>query len=138
MNKRVLYRWVLFFVYVAAVFILMIVRINPDKIDIPACFFGFEIDKLVHFAIFLPYSTLAWFAFSSEDHSLSQKLKLIVPVFFSGVTLAAMTEIAQMMTPFREGDIVDLSADIISLAAGSVLLLIWISLSEKCPGKRVD
>jgi len=131
MSKRVIYRWTLFFAYVTAVFILMLITFNPSEVDIPGYLFGIEVDKLVHFAIFLPYTPLAWFAFSFKDDSLQRKMLFLLTLFFSGVTLASLTETAQLLSPARIGDIRDLAADIISVATGTLFILIFLILKNR-------
>ena len=131
MSKRVIYRWALFFTYVTAVFLLMLITFNPSEVDIPGYLFGIEIDKLVHFAIFLPYTALAWFAFSLKDDSFKRQMLFLVTLFFSGVTLASITETAQLLNPARNGDIRDLAADIISVATGTLFIFVYLILKNK-------
>ncbi len=131
MIKRVIYRWILFFAYVTAVFCLMLITFNQSEVDIPGYLFGIEIDKLVHFAIFLPYTSLAWFAFSFKDDSLKRKMFFLLTLFFSGVTLASLTEIAQLLNRARNGDIRDRAADIISVATGTMFILVFIILKNR-------
>ncbi len=137
MSKRVIYRWALFFAYVTAVFILMLITFNPSEVDIPGYLFGIEIDKLVHFTIFLPYTPLAWFAFSFKDDSLRRKMLFLLTLFFSGVTLASLTETAQLLNPARNGDIRDLASDIISVASGTLLMFVYLFLRNIFCNKRI-
>ncbi|MCK9304490.1 MAG: VanZ family protein [Bacteroidales bacterium] len=136
MKRQILFRWILFFAYVSAIFTLMIVKINPSEVEIPRYILGIEFDKLAHFFLFLPYAPLAWLAFSPGKLSSGVKLRLLIPIFFSGVTLGALTEVAQMMTPFRNADIVDLSTDILSLATGTLTLFLWLIIYGRIKRKR--
>jgi len=49
---RLIFYKLIFFMYLAFLFCLMLITINPGKIEIPVQLLGIEVDKLVHFALF--------------------------------------------------------------------------------------
>ena len=72
-------------------------------------FLGIPADKVAHFIMFLPWAVLAWLAFSKKN---------LAAIFLLGCVFAALTEAGQSLTTYREGDTLDLLADILGLAAG--------------------
>ncbi len=111
----------LFFFYLATLLTLMIVTIRTDKIEIPTQLFGIDIDKIVHFTLFLPYPFLIWLAFRD---SLKRRFKNLSIAFiaFSGILLAFCTEYAQHFNPDRNYDPKDILANILSIVVGTLLL----------------
>ena len=76
-------------------------------------FLGIPADKVAHFIMFLPWAVLAWLAFSKKN---------LAAIFLLGCVFAALTEAGQSLTTYREGDTLDLLADILGLAAGSLAI----------------
>ena len=129
-NLRRSFLWILFFTYIVGVFLLMVLTINTGKVDVPKYVLGIESDKIVHFIIFLPYITLAWIAFVSGKPAGNKKRSVLL-IFVSGLFLAVLTESAQLMNPQREFDLMDIMADVVSLSAVALCMLIWISFRYK-------
>ena len=59
------------------------------------------------------------------------KKRSVLLIFVSGLFLAVLTESAQLMNPQREFDLMDIMADVVSLSAVALCMLIWISFRYK-------
>ena len=103
---------VLFALYVSAVLFCCFWHFDSLP-DVGRSFLGIPMDKVVHFIMFLPWAALAWLAFSWN----------IPAILLLGCIFAALTEGGQYLTSYREGDLMDLLADFLGLAAGLLALL---------------
>lgn len=93
--------------------------------EVPRSIWGIETDKLVHFAMFLPFPVLAYLCFRTGKMGFGAIVGLIVLIFAAGCLLAWSTEYVQGLLPYRTKDSVDWRADVIALAiSSSVMFLI--------------
>lgn len=92
-------------------------EINADT------FFGIPADKVVHFLMFFPFPILCHLAFSGWISKPRHTVLSVAAVFLTGVMIAAGTEIGQSFTDYRSGDILDFTADTLSLAISSIIVL---------------
>jgi|GEM_PF-81803 len=97
-----------------------------DKIpNVPRVLFGYPIDKVIHFAMFLPFPILSYFSFDTLSRKPFHALLFAVCLFLAGCVIAGLTEIGQMkLTSYRSGDFMDFKADAIALAISSLLVTI--------------
>lgn len=84
---------------------------------------GFPTDKLVHFAMFLPFSILTYLAFAPDTRKFLVSFLAVVIIFVIGCGIAASTEYIQKFLPYRSADIMDFKADAKALALSSALVL---------------
>lgn len=102
-----------FALYVCAVLFCCFWRFESLP-EVGRSFLGIPADKVAHFIMFLPWPALAWLAFPRN--------RGIVAIFILGCVFAALTEAGQSLTSYREGDTLDLLADILGLAVGSLAI----------------
>lgn len=121
-NGSLLYKF-LFFIYLIALLCLMLLTIKTDQMEIPKQFLGIEIDKVVHFIIFFPYSILAWLAFNVSCTKRFKNWTFLV-IVFSGLLLAASTELTQSFNPNRNYDPNDMLANFIAVFAGTFVITV--------------
>lgn len=112
----------IFFIYIAAVLFCCFWHFN-DFPKPPAIFLGIPVDKAVHFAMFFPFPFLAWLAFDRFTVKHWQSIVFVLISFLAGCLLAAFTEAGQSLTSYRNGDILDFTADVSSLAVSSLIVL---------------
>lgn len=115
--------------YMVVLFGLMVLTINPGEIDIPIQLLGIELDKLVHFTLFFPYSIFAWLAFGRSSTKKFSNWSFLL-IGFSGLVLASVTEFLQLLNPNRNFDPKDMLANFIAIIAGTLLITV-ISISKK-------
>lgn len=121
-NKRHIYISALC-TYIATVCILCF--INPSSLpDAPKDFLGIGLDKIVHFLMFLPFPILTHLALSAKE-------KFIIIIFLGGCIFAAATEYIQGLTDYRSYDLADLGTDILGLLFGSLITLIYSTLTKR-------
>lgn len=121
--KRVWIIRILLVLYLAAVAVLCFA--NFTKIpDVPRNIFGIPADKLVHFAMFLPFPVLGFFSLNVKRLGVVKTLIIIVLLFCLGCLMAWGTEYYQGLLPYRTMDPADFKADRIALACGSVVTFI--------------
>ncbi|MFA5850239.1 MAG: VanZ family protein [Bacteroidales bacterium] len=126
--RFILYK-VLFFIYLAVLFCLMLITINPGKVEIPAQLLGIEIDKLVHFTLFFPYSVFSWLAFGRTTVKRFSNWSFVL-IGASGFVLAAVTEFSQLLNPSRNFDPKDMLSNFIAILAGTIVITV-IYISKK-------
>lgn len=105
-------------------------EINTDSL------FGIPADKVVHFLMFFPFPILCHLAFAGWTTKTSHTVLSVSVIFLTGAVIAAATEIGQSFTDYRSGDIIDFTADTISLAVSSMIVLL-IDLHIKKHQKRI-
>lgn len=105
-------------------------EINSDSL------FGIPADKVVHFLMFFPFPILCHLAFAGWTTKTSHTVLSVSVIFLTGAVIAAATEIGQSFTDYRSGDILDFTADTISLAVSSMIVLL-IDLHIKKHQKRI-
>ncbi len=113
----------------AILFCLMVLTINPGKIDIPIQLLGIELDKLVHFTLFFPYSIFAWLAFGRTNIRKFSNWSFVI-IGTSGIVLATVTEFAQLLNPSRNFDPKDMLSNYIAIIAGTIVITV-ICVSKK-------
>ena len=124
MNKRsVLLFRILMILYIAAVAVLCFARFK-NLADVPTTLFGLEMDKIVHFLMFLPFPLLAYLALGKQPGGPWKALGAVLLLFLAGSLIAAGTEIVQRFLPYRSADPLDFRADALALAAGSLVTFI--------------
>lgn len=104
---------IIFALYVCAVLFCCFWRFESLP-EVGRSFLGIPADKVVHFIMFLPWPALAWLAFPRN--------RGIAAIFLSGCVFAALTEAGQSLTSYREGDTLDLLADILGLTVGCIAI----------------
>lgn len=114
---------VLLVLYLVAVAVLCFANFTKMP-DVPRNFFGIPADKLVHFAMFLPFPILAFFSLDMKRFGVVRTLIIIVLLFGLGCLMAWGTEYYQGKLPYRTMDPADFKADRIALACGSVITFI--------------
>jgi VanZ family protein len=88
----------------------------------------FRMDYIAHFAIFIPWTVIAWLFFFSFPAGMKMK---ITGWLLTGITVAAGTEFLQYFLPYRAFNINDMAANLTGILLGSILVLLW-----KLTGKR--
>ena len=87
-------------------------------------FMGIQVDKIVHFIMFLPFPFLCFRSFSYLATKTWKAILSLIIIFFAGCLLAAGTEIGQSFTATRVADPKDFLADTLALAIGTLITLI--------------
>lgn len=90
-----------------------------------------EQDKMIHFIMFFPYAFLVYGSLGKQFESGWRSLFHIILIFLSGCFVAALTEIVQMYIPYREGNLLDFRADILSLGVSSLIVFIIVICQRK-------
>lgn len=119
-----------FCIYLAAVALLCFIKPSSlPEVDIKTIF-GLPLDKVLHFLMFLPYPILAGTVFiSREQHILATFLTLLI-LAVTGIGVAYGTEIIQSHTGYRSYEIADFHADMIGIAAGTLLAAAYITYTR--------
>lgn len=94
---------------------------------------GIPTDKVVHFAMFLPFVILGYPA--CDFLAIGHRRGIIILVFLAGLLVALATEKGQSLTSYRSGDPLDLAADVTGLVTGAVIVIAS-SLIKKRVTKR--
>jgi len=97
--------------------------------EIDRSMFGFETDKVVHFFMFLPFPVLAIWWYVKLPDTFWKCLFRRLDVLVVGCAIAGITEMIQTKLVYRCGDFRDLKADLIALAAGSLIALVLETVS---------
>ena len=127
-TKTILSR-VLFVMYLAAIGLICFIS-SSSVPDLPTLFLGIDVDKMIHFGMFLPFPIMAFLSF---DHPSGKKLRNVLFIVVSmivGVIIAGFTEVIQEYLPTREMDINDFIADSTGIALSSIFVLI-VDLTRK-------
>jgi VanZ family protein len=115
---------ILFGVYLVAVAWLCFGKLDSSQ-NMPTTLWGIPTDKIAHFLMFLPFPVLAFFAFDRFTERFWPSVLWTVVTFLAGSAFAAGTEYVQArLLPYRTGDPADFKADLLALAASSVIVLI--------------
>lgn len=122
-KRQLIFARIILALYLVAVVVLCLINFSsPPKVQ--KTLFGIPTDKVVHFCMFFPMPILAFFAFDKYTEKMWTSLLFTLLTFVVGVGLAAFTEWAQSLTPYRSGEKLDFVADIIALAVSSVLVAV--------------
>lgn len=123
-RKTVIISRILMVLYIAALAYLCFGHFDISP-KMPRSILGFESDKLVHFAMFLPFPILSFFAIGRDCSKLWKAILYVLAIFVAGCAIGALTELCQgMFTSYRTPDKADFKADAIALAFSSAVVLI--------------
>ena len=112
---------ILFWLYIATVLYLCFGQFG-NLSSVPRKIWGIPTDKIVHFTMFFPFPILAFLAFDVYTDSFRKSLIFCFVTFLLGLLVAAGTEYVQGFLPYRSGDRRDLLADMLALAASSLIV----------------
>lgn len=119
----------LFLLYIAAVASLCFMR--PESLpSVEDNFWGIPIDKVLHFIMFFPYPVLSGLSFMYRRFSLGRNFLILLVLTIAGAGLAYGTEVIQRETGYRSYDMGDYIADMVGMAAGAILTLIFIIIQK--------
>lgn len=116
--------------YLVAVAVLCFANFSKMP-DVPHSIFGIQADKLLHFAMFLPFPVLAFYSLGTRRFSVLKTVTSIVVLFGIGCLMAWGTEYYQGKLPYRTMDPADFKADRIGLMCGSVAAFILYFFTRK-------
>lgn len=122
MKRTTLFR-ILTLIYIGIIAWLCFTKFQSAS-DFPRTIFGIESDKVVHFAMFLPFPVLAFLCFKTDKLGIGAVLGLIVLIFAAGCLLAGITEYVQGLLPYRTEDRADFRADMLALAISSAIMFL--------------
>lgn len=120
---------VLFYLYLVAVAVLCFGSFNSLP-EVSKTILGIPTDKVAHFCMFFPLPFLAFFAFDEYTDKAWSSILFTLLTFAVGVGIAALTEWAQSLTPYRSAEHGDFIADIISLGTAS-LIVVFIDIAKQ-------
>ena len=92
--------------------------------------FGIPADKIAHCLMFFPFIPLSFFTFSRSKASIGRHTILLIVLMLIGGMTAFATELVQDHLSYRSYDIKDLAADCIGLAAGYVIIILWLIIKH--------
>lgn len=119
-----------FCIYLAAVALLCFLKPSSlPEVDIKT-FLGLPIDKVLHFLMFLPYPVLAGLVFISSEQRPAAAVIILLILAVTGIGVAYGTEIIQSHTGYRSYEIADFHADMIGIAAGTLLAAAYITYTR--------
>lgn len=82
--------------------------------------FGIRVDKVIHFAMFLPFMELLYLSLGKRFTSPLKCVGAVLLLFAIGCSLAVLTELCQdWFTVSRVADVDDFKADTIALMVGA-------------------
>ena len=128
-RQRILAR-ILFFLYIATVAFLCFGKFSSMP-DVPKTFWGFPMDKVVHFLMFFPFPLLACLAFGGYRGKPGRAVWKTAAAFLAGCAFAAGTEWVQTRLPYRSGDPVDFQADALALLLSSIIVLLLVLVKKR-------
>lgn len=117
-------------IYIIAVAIACFSRFNSG-IDLSSEWFGIPKDKIVHFAMFLPYPVLMYMAFYQTGHKPAYLVLFLCAIIAVGGILAGTTELIQGLLAYRSADINDFRADCLGIMTGSILTTAYSAIAKK-------
>ena len=95
-------------------------------------FMGIQVDKIVHFIMFLPFPFLCFQSFCYPAAKTWKAFLSLFIIFLAGCLLTAGTELGQSFTATRVADPKDFFADVIALATGTLItFVLYFSLKTK-------
>ena len=86
--------------------------------------FGLELDKVIHFLMFLPFPLLSYFAIGKNPSGPWKAIGEVLLIFLAGCLIAADTELVQAVLPYRSADPKDFLADTVALVLASLAVFI--------------
>lgn len=114
----------LFVIYVICVLVLCLKHLKQLP-DVPASFWGIPSDKWAHFLMFLPFPVLSRFSLDFEGAEYRKKFFSAFAILAAGCAFAALTEYLQGLTPYRQTEILDFTADVIGMSLSTIAVLIF-------------
>ena len=121
---------IIFCMYLAAVGLLCFIKPSSlPEMDIKT-FFGLPLDKVLHFLMFLPYPFLSGMIFLSKEQRPIVSCVILLILAVTGIGVAYGTEIIQSHTGYRSYEIADFHADMIGIAAGTLLAAAYITYTR--------
>ena len=106
--------------------VLALCFLNPgDLPELGPTLFGIEIDKVVHFLMFMPLPSLFFLSFEGKPSAI------IGASVLAGIALAGTTEWIQGFLSYRSMDLVDFYADLLGLLSGAALTGIIVAIKKK-------
>ncbi len=121
---------VLFCIYLAAVILLCVIK-TDNLPELPKSFLGIPLDKLTHFAMFLPFTILGYGAFHPTTDGFWRKVVVLSILLLCGCVFTFATERLQALTSYRSYELLDMAADGSGLLAGALATLIFIATKRK-------
>ncbi len=113
----------LFIIYILMVMFFCFYRFSSTDIDLSRYFLGIRLDRYAHFAMFFPYPFIAWLTCRYTSRSQLLRRHAITVTLISGLIFAGMTELFQdWFFPSRQGDVMDFTADSISVISGCLIV----------------
>lgn len=122
-RKQIILARIILGLYLVAVAVLCLANFSSAP-SVKMSIFGIPTDKVVHFCMFFPLPFLAFFAFDEYTDKAWSSILFTLLTFAVGVGIAALTEWAQSLTPYRSAEHGDFIADIISLGTASLIVVI--------------
>ena len=121
---------IIFCMYLAAVGLLCFIKPSSlPEMDIKT-FFGLPLDKVLHFLMFLPYPVLAGMVFINKEQNAAAAAAILTVLAVTGIGVAYGTEIIQSHTGYRSYEIADFHADMIGIAAGTLLAAAYMTYTR--------
>jgi len=121
---------IIFCMYLAAVGLLCFIKPSSlPEMDIKT-FFGLPLDKVLHFLMFLPYPFLSGMIFISKEQRPIVSCVILFILAVTGIGVAYGTEIIQSHTGYRSYEIADFHADMIGIAAGTLLAAAYMTYTR--------
>lgn len=128
-RTRIIFR-VSFCLYIAAVAFLCFAK--PDDLpQMPQFWFGLPADKVGHFLMFVPFTPLAFMAFSQTDLSFARHLIILAAIMAAGFGVAVGTELIQAQSAYRSAEAKDILADCTGLLSGGICVTAYLTLQRK-------
>ena len=123
--KRKLFA-ILFLIYLCMVCYLCFADFSSVDMDIPLYLFGFPIDKVVHFFMFMPFAFFLYYAVLKDEGKAKwgRRVLSLGVALVPGVIMAAITERVQDRLLYRSCDFMDFRADCCGLLAGALLVIL--------------
>ena len=122
-RRQIILARIILALYLVAIGVLCLANFKSTP-DVKMQLFGIPTDKVVHFCMFFPLPFLAFFAFDKYTEKAWSSILFTLLTFVSGVGLAALTEWAQSLTPYRSAENGDFLADTIALGVASLIVVI--------------
>ena len=111
---------ILLVLYLGVVCFLCFAQLD-DLPKVGRTLFGLELDKVVHFLMFLPMAPLIYFTYGRVIPGFWRSLGVTLVMFVIGCVIAAGTELGQGLTKYRTQDPKDFLADAYALGAGTLI-----------------
>ena len=112
----------LFVLYVAVLAFLCFGNFKSMP-DVPRCLFGIPMDKVVHFAMYLPFVPLGYLSFGpGRNRNAGVRIAAVALALIAGIALGAGVELLQGLTEYRSCDVADWYADALGACVGALAI----------------